>query len=220
MADYEILLLDEGSPVFRTLAWILAYKGHQVTRATAPQVFQETLQAKDFDLIIAQLTSDRADELEVLKKAKKLNPQVLVMVLSGDHQMAFPLEAYAMEIDDYVLMPCPQAGLWRRVAACLERLASQRRKLSPERDLATINKRVHKKMLRMFSYFQDSLDCLAGDLGHLTQDSVNNKDKNVSKMLQKVSARVEVLKDMTEGFRHQIFRNLAISRPAASPGRN
>lgn len=207
MAGYEILLLDDGSHIFRTLAWVLAYKGHKVTRASPSQVFQEFLPGKEFDLIIAQLTLDRAEQLEILKEAKIINPQVLVMVLSGDHQMAFPLEAYHLDLDDYLFMPCSQAELWRRVAACLRRVASQRRKLSPERDLATINKRVHKKMLRMFSYFQDSLDCLAGDLGHLTQDPGKNKDENLSKTLQKVSARVEVLRDITEGFRRQIFRN-------------
>ncbi len=207
MADYEILLLDEGSPVFRTLAWILAYKGHQVTRATAPQVFQETLQARDFDLIIAQLTSDRADELEVLKKAKKLNPQVLVMVLSGDHQMAFPLEAYAMEIDDYVLMPCPQAGLWRRVAACLERLASRRLEVSSNQALTKTNERVLKKLVHKLDYVRHSLDSLAMDLEQLTQITREKMDQGLMHKMQKVSARVEVLMDLTKGFQSEISWN-------------
>lgn len=207
MADYEILLLDDGSPVFRTLAWVLAYKGHQVTRATAPQVFQETLQARDFDLIIAQLTSDRADELEVLKKAKKLNPQVLVMVLSGDHQMAFPLEAYAMEIDDYVLMPCPQAGLWRRVAACLERLASRRLEVSSNQALTKTNERVLKKLVHKLDYVRHSLDSLAMDLEQLTQITREKMDQGLMHKMQKVSARVEVLMDLTKGFQSEISWN-------------
>jgi len=204
---YDILLLDDGSPVFRTLAWVLAYKGHQVTRATAPQVFQETLQAKDFDLIIAQLTSDRADGLEVLKKAKKLNPQVLVMVLSGDHQMAFPLEAYAMEIDDYVLMPCPQAGLWRRVAACLERLASRRLEVSSNQGLTKTNERVLKKLVHKLDYVRHSLDSLAMDLEQLTQSTREKMDQGLMHKMQKVSARVEVLMDLTKGFQSEISWN-------------
>ncbi len=207
MADYEILLLDDGSPVFRTLAWVLAYKGHQVTRATAPQVFQETLQARDFDLIIAQLTSDRAGGLEVLKKAKKLNPQVLVMVLSGDHQMAFPLEAYAMEIDDYVLMPCPQAGLWRRVAACLERLASRRLEVSSNQALTKTNERVLKKLVHKLDYVRHSLDSLAMDLEQLTQSTREKMDQGLMHKMQKVSARVEVLMDLTKGFQSEISWN-------------
>ncbi len=207
MAYYDILLLDDGSPVFRTLAWVLAYKGHQVTRATAPQVFQETLQAKDFDLIIAQLTSDRADGLEVLKKAKKLNPQVLVMVLSGDHQMAFPLEAYAMEIDDYVLMPCPQAGLWRRVAACLERLASRRLEVSSNQGLTKTNERVLKKLVHKLDYVRHSLDSLAMDLEQLTQSTREKMDQGLMHKMQKVSARVEVLMDLTKGFQSEISWN-------------
>lgn len=207
MAYYDILLLDDGSQVFRTLAWVLAYKGYQVTRATAPQVFQETLQAKEFDLIIAQLTSDRADELEVLKKAKKLNPQVLVMVLSREHEMAFPLDAYAMEIDDYLLMPCPQAELWRRVAACLERLANQRLEVSSNQGLTKINERVLKKLIHMLDYVRHSLDSLAMDLEQLTQSTIEKMDQGLIHKMQKVSARVEVLMDLTKGFQREISWN-------------
>ncbi len=207
MAYYDILLLDDGSPVFRTLAWVLAYKGHQVTRAAAPQVFRETLQAREFDLIIAQLTSDRADDLEVLKKAKKLNPQVLVMLLSGEHEIAFSLDAYAMEIDDYVLMPCSQAGLWRRVAACLERLASRRLEVSSNQGLTKINERVLKKLVHKLDYVRHSLDSLAMDLEQLTQSTREKMDQGLMHKMQKVSARVEVLMDLTKGFQSEISWN-------------
>ena len=204
MAGYEILLLDDGSHVLRTLAWVLAYKGHQVTRAVVSQVFLEVLHARKFDLIIAQVTLNRAEQLEVLKEAKRLNPQALVMVLSGEHETAFPLDAYSMELDDYVLMPCSQAELWRRVAACLKRLAGRRLEVSSRQGFVTINKRVHNRLRHTLGYIRQSLDYVAKDLSHLTQRPQEKMDEGLRQGIRKVSARVEVLMDITAGFQKQI----------------
>ena len=204
MAGYEILLLDDGFHALQTLAWILAYKGHQVTRAAGPHIFLEVLHARKFDLIIAQLSLNRKEQVEVLKEAKRLNPQALVMVLSGAHETAFPLDAYAMELDDYVLMPCSQAELWRRVAACLKRLAGRHLEVSSKHGLVVSNERVRNRLRHTLGYIRQSLDYVAQDLSHLSQRPQGKMDEGLRQGIRKVSARVEVLKDITAGFQKQV----------------
>jgi DNA-binding response OmpR family regulator len=204
MAGYDILLLDDGSAVFKTLAWVLAYKGHQVIRAAPRQVLWEALPAREFDLIVAPLALDRAGELEVLKKAKEFNPRARIMVLNAEDQRVFPLDAYHMEIDDYVLLPCSPAELWRRVSACLKRLTLKHLTVSPQIDLAVINERALKKVLKMLNYIRHSLEVTAGDLSLLNRHVSEKIEDSVKQKMQKVSARIDILKALTEGFQREI----------------
>ena len=75
---------------------------------------------KNYDLVIAKLTTDDMESLDILKRARRLNPEVKIMVVSGNNDAIFPLEAYQVEVDDYLLMPVSPTELWRRVSHCLE----------------------------------------------------------------------------------------------------
>ena len=70
--------------------------------------------------MIARLTTDDRESLDILNRARRLNPEVKIMVVGGNHDAVFPLEAYELEVDDYLLMPVSPPELWRRVRHCLE----------------------------------------------------------------------------------------------------
>ena len=139
MAAYEVLLLDDGSSLFRTLAWALESKGYGVAAVSSPEAAIESLAVKNYDLLITKLTLERQDGLEVGKRARKLNPDIRIIVVGGDHQVAFPLEAYRLKIDDYILRPCSPAELWRRVARCLGSLEARTPQSDSQVRLAAIN---------------------------------------------------------------------------------
>jgi two-component system response regulator YesN len=122
MAQYKILLLGDGSHLFRTMAWVLEYKGYAVKPASSPEAALEALVKKNYDLVIAKLFMSDSDGVEVLKRAKRLNPEVKIMVVSGNHEVTFPPEAYQIDVDDYLLMPISPTEMWRRVSQCLESL--------------------------------------------------------------------------------------------------
>ena len=67
------------------------------------------------------------ESLDVLKRAKKLNPEVSIMVVSADGNAAFPLEAYQIEVDDYLLLPITPGELVRRVEPMSEKVAELKR---------------------------------------------------------------------------------------------
>ncbi len=122
MASHEILLMGDGSHLFRTIAWVLEYKGYKVRVAASPEAALEALVKKNYDLVIGKLNTEELDGIEVLKRAKRLNPKVKVMVVSSNHEVTFPREAYQIEVDDYLLMPVSPTELWRRVSRCFESL--------------------------------------------------------------------------------------------------
>ncbi len=66
MAKYEILLLGDGSHLFRTMAWVLEYKGYAVRAAISPETALEALVKKNYDLVIAKLSMAEADGVDLL----------------------------------------------------------------------------------------------------------------------------------------------------------
>lgn len=122
MARYEILLLGDGSHPFRNMRWVLEYRGFSIKALGSPEAALEALVKKNYDLIIAKLSREERDNLVVLRRAKKLNPLTKVMLISSRLGLDFPLEAYNLDINDYIIMPVSASEFCRRVENCLEGL--------------------------------------------------------------------------------------------------
>ncbi len=120
MAKYDILLIGDGTNLLKTIGWVLDYKGFAVKATASPEAALEALVKKNYDLVIARLTTEDRESLDILIRARRLNPEVKIMVVGGNHDAVFPLEAYELEVDDYLLMPVGPPELWRRVRHCLE----------------------------------------------------------------------------------------------------
>ena len=120
MAKYDILLIGDGTNLLKTIGWVLDYKGFAVKVTAGPEAALEAMVRKNYDLVIARLTTDDLESLDILKRARRLNPEVKIMAVSGNNAAIFPLEAYEIDIDDYLLMPVSPPELWRRVSRCLE----------------------------------------------------------------------------------------------------
>ena len=129
MVKSEILLLGDGSHPFRTMGWVLEYRDFSVKALRSPEAALEALVKKNYDLIIAKLSREEKDNLTVLRQAKKIHPLTKVILITNCLDLAFPLEAYSIDIDDYIIMPLSAGEFWRRVENVLEGLVVD---LTPE----------------------------------------------------------------------------------------
>jgi PleD family two-component response regulator len=129
MVKSEILLLGDGSNPFRTMSWVLEYRDFSVKALVSPEAALEALVKKNYDLIIAKLSRKEKDNLTILRQAKKINPLTKIMLIKSRLDLAFPLEAYDIDIDDYIIMPISANEFARRVKNCLEGLVVD---LAPE----------------------------------------------------------------------------------------
>ncbi len=205
MAKYEILLLGDGSHLFRTIGWVLEYRGFSVRASGSPEVALEALVRKNYDLIIAKLSMEELDNLDVLKRAKRLNPEVKVMVVSGNHEMTFPMEAYQIEIDDYILMPVSPTELWRRVNDCLESLevVDLPPAQAPAISANAVNERVLNRLMVMFHDIRGSIVSTAAALKLLGRGTFGEVDQGARAKVREISSRVEKLISLTEEFMDQ-----------------
>ena len=71
--------------------------------------------------MITDLNMPKTDGIAVVKKAKELNRDYGVMILTGSGDVTLVAEALRVGADDYMLKPCKMTELWIRVENCLER---------------------------------------------------------------------------------------------------
>jgi len=205
MAPCEILLLDDESSLFRTLAWALEHKGYKVAAVSSPEAAIESLVAKNYDLLIAKLTEEPQNGLEVVKLAQKLNPETRAIIVGEDNQVAFPLEAYRLKIDDYILLPCSPAALWRRVANCLATLEEEGPEADVEVRLAAINERVLNKLAIIFHDMRSSMVSTAAALKMILRGVHGDLDAAVTQKIGEVYSRLEKMVGVSEEYLAQVL---------------
>ena len=121
MKDYEILLVDDDPNILAVIASALEHRGYRVTTASGGEAAIDALCMKDFDLVVTDLNMPETDGIAVVKKAKGLNRDRGVVILTGSGDATLVAEALRVGADDYMLKPCKLTELWRRVGNCLER---------------------------------------------------------------------------------------------------
>jgi signal transduction histidine kinase len=201
MAKYDILLIGDDTRLLQTIGWVLEHKGCAVNATATPEAALEALVRKNYDLVVVQLTPDSLEGLDILKRAQRLNPGAKVMVVSGNNDAVFPMEAYRIEVDDYILMPVSPTELWRRVNHCLE--GPPVVDLQPVRGEAESSRdcnQAEAQMMLMLHDIRGSMVSLAASLKLLARGTYGEMSPNASAKLHGVAARIEKTINLTENF--------------------
>lgn len=121
----RILLVEDDPHLLDVTYEILDYENYQVTTATSGEAAISTLCENDFDLVITDLNLGQASGIAVLKKAKEVNPETKVIIMTGNADVAFAIEALRLNADDYLLKPFNLYDLLARVSLCLTKYFPQ-----------------------------------------------------------------------------------------------
>ncbi len=192
MAKYDILLIGDGTNLLKTIGWVLDYKGFAVKATANPEAALEAMVKKNYDLVIARLSMDDRESLDMLKRARRFNPEVKIMAVSGDNAAIFPLEAYELDIDDYLLMPVSPPELWRRVKRCLE--DREVMDLQPERVVAAGSRTsdaVGPQMMLMSHDVRGAMVATAASLKLMARGTYGELSEMAKTKLQEAAGRIE-----------------------------
>ncbi len=127
MVAYKILLVDDDPLILKSIGLNLRKKGYQVTSVDSGEKAIELLNKDTFDLVITDLVMEPVDGIGVLKKAKQINPEIMVMVLSGYADMASAVKTFRVGADDYLAKPCEPAEMHFRIERCFEKLENRKK---------------------------------------------------------------------------------------------
>jgi len=119
MAD--ILLVDDEKSVRSTLAVLLQKSGYRVEESSNGENAIEKLKNQFFDLVITDLKMEPVDGIEVLKKAKEINPSTEVVMMTAYSTVESGVEAIKLGAYDYIQKPFEKDEFLIVVGKALER---------------------------------------------------------------------------------------------------
>lgn len=120
-SQYDILIVDNAPPMLDLLYDLLKDEGYHVASAASGESAVAALGLHYYDLVITDLEMGLTNGIEVLKKAKSINPHTRVIILTGNSDVRYAIEAIRHEVDDYLLKPFVLDELLERVSCCLEK---------------------------------------------------------------------------------------------------
>jgi response regulator RpfG family c-di-GMP phosphodiesterase len=123
-----LLVVDDDEPVRRTFAQILGRVGYTVDTAASGEAAIEALGREQFAVVLCDVRMPGIDGLTVLRHARALDPEVILIVISAVDDAATALAALRAGASDYLTKPIDRTALEATVARALaEREATQRR---------------------------------------------------------------------------------------------
>ena len=115
-----ILVADDEPGVRESLAEILRDASYSVVTATDGSAALSLLEEQDFSVVVTDLRMPGADGLAVLKRARELSPQTVVLVMTAHGTIDTAVDALRAGAADYLLKPVVFDDLLAKVERILE----------------------------------------------------------------------------------------------------
>ena len=118
----KVLIVDDDQFALRSMAKVLRGESYEVVTAASGAEAIELLKEDSFDLVLTDLKMPEVDGLEVLRKAREIAPQAVVLILTGYASLESAIEALREGAHDYLLKPCSADELKLKIERGLERV--------------------------------------------------------------------------------------------------
>src|SRR5262249_25348432 len=115
-----ILVADDEPGVRESLAEVLRDAGYDVETAADGRAAIAALEARDLALVVTDLRMPGADGLAVLRRAREISPQTLVLVMTAHGSVDTAVDALRSGATDYILKPVVFDDLLAKVERLLE----------------------------------------------------------------------------------------------------
>ena len=119
MRPKSLLIVDDEPIILDSFARELTGAGFEVTTAASGEEAVARITRGRFDLVTADLLMPGIDGLQVLRAAKKRDPQTMVIILTGCGGAGTAVDGLRLGADDYLQKPCDTDELILRISNCL-----------------------------------------------------------------------------------------------------
>ena len=117
----RILITEDDAALGEALRFSLTRAGYAVDRAATGTAADEALKDDVFGLLILDLGLPKLDGFEVLRRLRRRNTTLPVLILSGREKPEEKVQALDLGADDYLVKPFSLNELQARVRALLRR---------------------------------------------------------------------------------------------------
>ncbi|HZN03520.1 MAG TPA: sigma-54 dependent transcriptional regulator [Candidatus Polarisedimenticolia bacterium] len=134
----QIIVIDDDESNRKSTEMALRKDGYEVLACSGGEEGLEMLKARGADLLVTDLRMPGLDGLQVLKRARLIDPALGVLVITGFGSVESAVDAMKQGADDYLQKPVNLVELRKRVAAAVEK-----RRLAAE--VASLKERLEEK---------------------------------------------------------------------------
>jgi len=100
-----ILIIDDEKAIRKTLTEILSFEGYKIDEASDGEEGLKKFTDKSYDLVLCDIKMPKLDGIEFLEKAKLINADVPVIMISGHGNIDTAVEAVKKGAFDYISKP-------------------------------------------------------------------------------------------------------------------
>ena len=101
----NILIIDDEKSIRKTLTEILSYEGYKIDEAGDGEEGLKKFKEKNYDLVLCDIKMPKLDGIEFLEKAKQINADVPIIIISGHGNIETAVEAVKKGAFDYIAKP-------------------------------------------------------------------------------------------------------------------
>ncbi|GAB4496629.1 MAG: sigma-54 dependent transcriptional regulator [Saprospiraceae bacterium] len=117
----KILIVDDETPIRRTLRDILEFEGYDVDEATDGLECISKVQKEKYDVVITDIKMPKMDGIEALERLQILSPETPVIMVSGHGTIDTAVEAVKKGAFDFISKPPDLNRMLITVRNALER---------------------------------------------------------------------------------------------------
>ena len=101
----SILIIDDEKAIRKTLTEILGYEGYKIDEAADGEEGLKKFKEKNYDLVLCDIKMPKLDGIEFLEKAKEINNEIPIIIISGHGNIETAVEAVKKGAYDYISKP-------------------------------------------------------------------------------------------------------------------
>ncbi|MEJ8304476.1 response regulator [Saccharibacillus sacchari] len=125
---YNAIIAEDSKPILRNIQMLIQSAGLPVrVAATASNGLEalEQLKSQPADILLTDIRMPKLDGLGLIEQAKKLNPRLQTVLISGYSDFEYARRALNLQAFDYLLKPVDQGQLVDVLSRLLEQLREQ-----------------------------------------------------------------------------------------------
>jgi len=205
----RIAIADDEEKICELLETVLADEGYSVDTYSYSLECLSAIRSGDYDMLITDLKMPVMDGLDLAARARKVQPGLVVVVVTGYASVDSAVAALRAGFDDYIMKPLDIDELKEVVARALE--ARRLRKYNEQ--LIEQLRGANKELIRAKQHLSDQISAAQSNLDHTTS-SLKQRVRELSILndISKVVSSVLDLEKLLDVYIDLVRSKIGISR--------
>lgn len=128
----NILIIDDDQDICEYMKTLLEATGYGVQTLSEPTEAEEAIRTSEYHLLIVDLMMPKLDGIELIKRIRKIDSDVAIVVFTGYPSVETAVDALKLNVSDYIKKPFDVDDFRDKIAEVLRRKGLL---LNPEAEL-------------------------------------------------------------------------------------